>query len=75
MGKTVAEVEDTPENVQVCKRFCGTCPSYPKVEGEWLYCARGGSKASVERKSCKCPDCEVWVKCGLSRTYYCDQRK
>jgi hypothetical protein len=67
------EGEDTQENVEVClKDNCGKCPSYPGVEGEALYCARGRSSGAVERKGCVCPDCPIWVACGLGRTFYCD---
>ena len=67
------EVEDNEENFQEClQNQCGDCPSYPEVEGEALYCARGASEADVNRIECKCPDCPIWVKYGLGRQYYCD---
>jgi len=70
----MAKVDDTQENLELCRReHCGKCPSFPGVEGEALYCARGGSFAKVERAECVCPDCPIWVKYGLGRTYYCDQ--
>jgi hypothetical protein len=67
----MADVEDNQENFEVCLQNCGTCPSYPGVEGQALYCARGPSDAEIARKGCHCPDCPVWVSCGLTRTYYC----
>ena len=64
----------TEENFEICVRDnCGQCPSFPEVEGEGLYCARGPGKRQIERKGCDCPDCPIWVSCGLSRTYYCAQ--
>lgn len=68
------EVEDTQENYKLClNEQCGTCPSHPGLEGEALYCARGPSKGRVERVECLCPDCPIWVECGLGKTFYCDQ--
>ncbi len=68
----MAKVEDNEENFRVCMRDnCGQCPSSPEVEGEGLYCARGPSKGKVERKGCNCPECPIWTKHKLSRTYYC----
>jgi hypothetical protein len=68
----MAKVEDTQENFDICMQGnCSTCPSYPGGSGEGLYCARGPSKHSIEKKGCNCPECPVWEKCGLSSMYYC----
>ena len=69
----MAEVEDNGENFQICLDNCGKCPSYPDIEDEALYCARGRSSAQIQRNGCSCPDCPLWVTCGLSGTYYCDR--
>jgi hypothetical protein len=70
----MAKVDDTEENFQLClQEHCGNCPSYPDVEGEALYCARGGSEARIQRVECVCPDCPIWAEHGLSRLYYCDR--
>jgi hypothetical protein len=70
----MAKVEDNGQNFAACMNGnCDACPSFPGVEGEGLYCARGGTKGEVERAGCNCPDCPVWAQCGLGRTYYCDQ--
>lgn len=71
----MAEVEDTQEKFDICMQNCGTCPSYPAVEGEALYCARGASDQEVEREGCNCPDCPVWAEYGLTKTYYCIAKK
>ncbi len=69
----MAEVEDNEENFRVCvEENCGRCPSWPGREGDGLYCARGRSEGDVERVQCVCPDCPIWVNCGLGRTFYCD---
>jgi hypothetical protein len=68
----MAEVEDTQENMQVCMQGnCSSCPSYPQAEGGGLYCARGPSSVSIEKKGCNCPECPVWTHYGLSGMYYC----
>jgi len=65
------KVEDTQENFDICMQDnCSTCPSYHKVPGEGLYCARGPSKLSIEKKGCNCPECPVWEKNRLSGMYY-----
>ncbi|MGQ9630502.1 MAG: DUF2769 domain-containing protein [bacterium] len=69
----MARVEDNAENERICQRECGRCPSYPGVQGEWLFCARVKSKGKVERKGCNCPECDVWINVGLSGMYYCAQ--
>jgi methylamine---glutamate N-methyltransferase subunit C len=70
----MGEVEDTRANYDICMRGnCSACPSYPDKSGgaEGLYCARGPSKLSVEKKGCNCPECPVWINDGLSGMYYC----
>ena len=69
----MAKVEGSEENFRLClEKNCGQCPSFPGGDGEALYCARGESKGKVERNGCVCPDCPIWAKYGLGRTYYCD---
>ena len=68
----MAKVEGTGENLDICMQGnCSTCPSYPRAPAEGLYCARGPSKLSIEKKGCNCPECPVWEKNGLSSMYYC----
>ena len=70
----MAQVPDNDESFRVCvEENCGECPSFPGAEGEGLYCARGRSAGPIQRKQCICPDCPIWVECGLGRTFYCDQ--
>jgi methylamine---glutamate N-methyltransferase subunit C len=65
-------VNDTPENFRICMQGnCSTCPSFPKEPREGLYCARGPSKAAIEKRGCNCPVCPVWMDNGLSGMYYC----
>ena len=70
----MAKVENTPENFKICMQGnCNNCPSYPKIEkeGEGLYCARGASTTTIEKRGCNCPECPVWVNNGLTGMYYC----
>jgi len=71
-GRQMGKVEDTQENFKICMDGnCSTCPSYPKKSDEGLFCARGASKAHIEKKGCNCPECPVWMDNGLSGMYYC----
>ncbi|MBI4825600.1 MAG: DUF2769 domain-containing protein [Nitrospirae bacterium] len=67
----MAKVEDTPENASVCLEFCGPCPTFPEVEGEALFCARGKSIAPKQKHGCNCTMCTVQGKSGCRGTYYC----
>lgn len=62
------KVPVSDENSSKC--ICGQCPSYPGDE-PWLYCGRGGSPQSIDRKGCLCPGCPVQVEYGNERLYYC----
>jgi hypothetical protein len=47
----MAKIKDTQEKFEICKHGnCSTCLSYPKESKEGLYCARGPSKSSIEKK-------------------------
>jgi len=48
------KVDDTPENMEICKRFCGPCPTFKpngpnEVEPHALFCARGASSKPREQ--------------------------
>jgi hypothetical protein len=70
-GRLLAKVDDTEENLMICVKYCGTCPSKPQVFGEALFCARGKSSKEVEMNGCKCPGCDVYAKYGLPGGYFC----
>ncbi|MHA2123093.1 MAG: DUF2769 domain-containing protein [Promethearchaeota archaeon] len=73
------KVPDTPENMEVCKRFCGPCPTFKpnelqKVKPHALFCARGKSekpKDQIDNKGCNCLDCGIFEKYGLKGGWYC----
>jgi len=64
-------VDNTEDNFKICMDFCGNCPSYPKIPGEALYCARGKSTSEIDRQGCLCPGCSVYEKYNLFGTYFC----
>jgi hypothetical protein len=65
------KVEDNQENVTTCMKYCGPCLTYPGVEGEALFCARGKSSSPKAKNGCNCGYCEVRRKYGCTGTYYC----
>jgi hypothetical protein len=65
-------VENSEENKEICKMYCGTCPSYNKeVNGKYLFCSKGNATGNVERKGCKCGMCPVGIRHKLDGAYYC----
>jgi len=66
----------TDENIAICKRFCGVCPTHDSCDkSEFLFCSAGASvkKENVTQRGCYCPDCEVWENYNLSQMYFCIQ--
>jgi adenylate cyclase len=59
-------------NLLICVRNCGTCPSFPGIKGEVLYCAGGRSSAHVERRGCNCVSCPLYDQCSRRNSaYFC----
>ena len=76
----MAKVEDNAENMEICKRFCGPCPTFQENSlnespPHALFCARGKSEKADEmvQKGCSCPGCEVFTKYNLEEGYFCSQ--
>ena len=74
----MAVVEDNMENMEICKRFCGTCPTYhanrmKESPPHALFCARGKSAVAdkAENKGCNCFQCDVFKKYGLKGGFFC----
>jgi len=76
------KVEDTVENLQICKKYCGSCPTFKgnrlsESPPNALFCARGKStfptqvKQEIKKINCYCPACEIFTKCGLTIGYFC----
>jgi hypothetical protein len=71
-------VDDTAENLQICKKYCGACPTckgsrLSKSPPNALFCARGKSSVSPKVKTikCFCPACELFTKNKLIIGYFC----
>ena len=67
----MSKVEDNDENVNTCLKFCKPCLTYPGVEGEALFCARGKSAAPKTKRGCNCGMCDVKKKYLCSGAYFC----
>ncbi|MBI5665707.1 MAG: DUF2769 domain-containing protein [Nitrospirae bacterium] len=65
------KVDDNQDNVNVCLKFCGPCLTYPDVEGEALFCARGKSSAPKAKQGCNCGICDVKRKYLCQGAYFC----
>ncbi|TXT65312.1 MAG: hypothetical protein BAJALOKI3v1_110014 [Promethearchaeota archaeon] len=73
------EVPDTEENMNICKQFCGPCPTFKpnklnEIEPHALFCARGASEKpqkEIEEKACNCFDCGVFKKYDLKGGWFC----
>lgn len=71
-GKRHPVIEMNLTNLLICGRNCGTCPSYPGVRGEALFCASGASRVEVEQKGCNCVTCPLFDRCSAySTAYFC----
>ena len=65
-AKRIEEVKE------ICKSFCGECPSYTNTgETDFGFCTIGESKIIKEEKGCLCPSCPVTSKMSLRWKYYC----
>jgi hypothetical protein len=73
-------VEDTEENRQICRKYCGACPTYKhnsldKFEPDSLFCARKESPAPSQKElNCYCPACELYTKHSLVIGHFCFRR-
>lgn len=72
LGAQHPTIEMNLTNLLICARNCGTCPSYPDMKGEALYCAGGRSSAHVERRGCNCVSCPLYDQCSRNNSaYFC----
>jgi hypothetical protein len=77
------EVDDNPENVTICRQFCGTCPTFKlgelnRIPPNMLFCARGASekpKEEIKDKGCFCPGCSIYKNYELSGGWFCTYGK
>jgi hypothetical protein len=78
MKTTVATVEDNATNLEICKKYCGACPTFKtnklrESPPHGLFCALGKSSIAENVKStgCYCPACEIFTKYHLTIGYFC----
>ena len=73
-------VEDTEENQQICRKYCGVCPTFKrnsleKFQPDLLFCARGTSSAPSQKEmNCYCPACELYTMHSLVIGHFCFKR-
>ncbi len=73
-------VEDTEENRQVCRKYCGACPTFrhnslEKYQPDTLFCARGTSPVPSRKElNCYCPACELYSEHSLVIGHFCARR-
>jgi hypothetical protein len=65
-------VENTNENYENCLCYTDRCPTYNGSSlASGLFCARGRSEKTLEKRGCVCPSCPVWAKCKLNSVFFC----
>jgi len=70
-------VEDTEENRQICRKYCGACPSYKhnsfeRYQPDALFCTGRPSSAPTKKVyGCFCPACEIFDKHNLAIGRFC----
>ncbi len=79
MKTSTIAVADTPENRQICMKYCGACTSYRKnnlgqSQPDSLFCTRGVSHApQVREDRCFCPACELFDTYNMVIGHFCDR--
>jgi class 3 adenylate cyclase len=57
-------------NLLLCS--CHSCPSFPRLRGEALYCASGVSAVPITEKGCNCVTCPLYDRCNsFNVAYFC----
>ena len=57
-------------NLLLCS--CSSCPSFPRVFGEALYCASGISSVPITEEGCNCVTCTLYDLCSsFNVAYFC----
>jgi hypothetical protein len=75
---TGMKVDESVANLDICGRFCGSCPTYKEnalktAKPPLLFCARGNSDKGKGEKmvGCNCPGCGVYKRYKLTGDYFC----
>jgi hypothetical protein len=74
----MTNVDESVANLDICRRFCGSCPTYAANQLKTgtpalLFCGRGGSgkAAGGTMEGCNCKKCGVHTRYKLTGDYYC----
>ncbi|ABS56033.1 conserved hypothetical protein [Methanoregula boonei 6A8] len=74
----MAKVDVSIANLDVCGRFCGSCPTFAANclktgKPPLLFCGQGGSSVTheIKKEGCNCPKCGVHTRYKLTGDYYC----
>lgn len=60
----------TLSNLLLCA--CASCPSFPAVRGEALYCSGGKSSVTIKEEGCNCVTCPLYDRCSsFNVAYFC----
>jgi class 3 adenylate cyclase len=69
-GKAHPTIRMNLANALVCS--CSSCPSFPGIRGEALYCASGKSAVTIDEQGCNCVTCPLYDRCGsFNVAYFC----
>jgi hypothetical protein len=81
VNTSMDQVEETEKNQEICRKYCGACPTYKRnilarYQPAALFCAHGTSSApsKVKTMGCFCPACEIFTDHGLVIGYFCANR-
>jgi class 3 adenylate cyclase len=69
-GKVHPTIRMNLQNLLLCT--CSTCPSFPGVRGEALYCSGGKSAVPIKEEGCNCVTCPLYDRCSsFNVAYFC----
>ncbi len=69
-GKAHPAIRMNLANLRFCS--CLTCPSFPGVFGEALYCSSGKSNHPIRENGCNCVTCRLYDLCSsFNVAYFC----
>ncbi len=70
MGRNHPAIPMTLANLLLCT--CPSCPSFPRVRDEALYCSGGKSSVPITEKGCNCVTCALYDRCSsFNVAYFC----
>lgn len=69
-GRVHPTIRMNLKNLLLCA--CFTCPSFPSVRGEALYCSGGKSAVTINEEGCNCVTCPLYDRCSsFNVAYFC----